>query len=45
MLIRQEIMLYKSVEEIWNILKNIVYENIEHFVPHKTLRKNSDPEY
>jgi len=31
--------------QIWNNFKNIVYENIEHFVPHKTLRKNSDPEY
>ena len=34
-----------NVEEIWNNLKNIVYESIEHFVPHKTLRKNSDPKY
>ena len=34
-----------SVEEIWNNLKNIVYEGIERFVPHKILRKNSDPEY
>jgi len=34
-----------NVEEIWNNLKNIVYESIEHFVPHKTLRKNSNPEY
>jgi len=33
------------MEEIWNNLKNIVYESIERFVPHKTLRKNSDPEY
>ena len=33
------------MEEIWNNLKNIVYESIECFVPHKTLRKNSDPEY
>jgi len=33
------------VKEIWNNLKNIVYESIEHFVPNKTLRKNSDPEY
>ena len=24
---------------------NIVYESMERFVPHKTLRKNSDPEY
>jgi len=34
-----------NVEEIWNNFKNIVYESIERFVPHKTLRKNSDPEY
>ena len=33
-----------NVEEIWNNLKNIVYESIECFVPHKTLRKNLDPE-
>jgi hypothetical protein len=33
------------VEEIWNNFKNIVYEFIEHFVPRKILRKNSDPEY
>jgi len=33
------------VEEIWNNLRNIVYESIEGFVPYKTLRKNSDPEY
>jgi hypothetical protein len=35
----------KSVEEIWNNFKNIVYESIEHFVPHKKIRQNSDPEY
>ena len=35
----------KSVEEIWNTFKNIVHEGIERFVPHKILRKNSDPEY
>src|SRR5215469_12947928 len=34
-----------SVEEIWINFKNIVYESIEPFVPHKILRKNSDPEY
>jgi len=28
------------VEEIWNNLKNIVYECIERFVPRKILRKN-----
>jgi len=34
-----------NVEEIWNNFKNIVHESIECFVPHKTFRKNSDPEY
>jgi len=36
-----------NVEEIWNNFKNryIVHESIERFVPHKTLRKNSDPEH
>jgi len=33
------------VEEIWNNLKNIVYESIGRLVPHKTLTKISDPEY
>jgi len=33
-----------NVEEIWNNLKNIVYESIERFVPHEKRRKNSDPE-
>jgi hypothetical protein len=33
------------VEDIWNNLKNILYECIERFVPHKILRKNPDPEY
>jgi len=33
------------VEEIWNNFKNIVYECTERFVPHKILRKKSDPEY
>jgi hypothetical protein len=31
--------------EIWNNLKNIADQSIERFVPRKTLRKNSDPEY
>ena len=35
----------KNVEEIWKNFKHIVYEGIERFVPHKILRKNSDPEY
>ena len=34
-----------GLEEIWINFKNIVYESIERFVPHKILRKNSDPEY
>ena len=34
-----------SVEEIWNNFRNIVCESLERFVPHKILRKNSDPEY
>jgi len=34
-----------NVNEIWNNFKNIVYESIECFVSHKTLRKISDPEY
>ena len=25
--------------------KNIVHESVERFVPHKTLKINSDPEY
>jgi hypothetical protein len=33
------------VEDIWNNFKNILYECIERFVPHKILRKNPDPEY
>jgi len=32
-----------NVEEMWNNLKNIVYESIERFVPHKTLRKIRTP--
>ena len=32
-----------NVEEIWNNLKNIVYESVERFVPHKTLRKKFGP--
>ena len=34
-----------SVEQIWNNFKNIVHESVERFVPHKTLKINSDPEY
>jgi hypothetical protein len=35
----------RSVEEIWNNYKGIVFEGIECFVPHKILRNNPDPEY
>ena len=34
-----------SVQQIWNNFKNIVHESLERFVPHKTLKINSDPEY
>jgi len=34
-----------SVEEIWNIFKDIVSESIGRFVPHKILRQIPDPEY
>ena len=33
------------VEEIWKHFKEIVFESIERFVPHKILRKNPDPQY
>ena len=32
-----------GVEEIWNNFKDTVSKTIEHFVPHKILRKNPDP--
>jgi hypothetical protein len=35
----------RFVEEAWNNFKNIIFESIERFIPHKILRKNSDPEY
>jgi len=35
----------RKVEGIWNNFKNIEYESIERFVPHKIALKNSDPEY
>jgi hypothetical protein len=35
----------RSVEEVWNNFKNIILQCIEMFIPHKILRKNSDPEY
>jgi len=33
------------VEEIWKSVREIVFESIDRFVPHKILRKNPDPEY
>jgi len=33
------------VEEIWKCFKEIVFESIYSFVPHKILRKIPDPEY
>jgi len=33
------------VEEIWKSFKEIVFESIDRFVPHKILRKNPDPEF
>jgi hypothetical protein len=33
------------VEDIWNNFKNIIFESIERFVPHKNLKQNPDPEY
>jgi hypothetical protein len=33
------------VEELWNNFKNILYECIERFFPHKRLKKISDSEY
>ena len=32
------------VEEIWKRFKEIVFESIDGFAPHKILRKNPDPE-
>jgi hypothetical protein len=33
------------VEKMWKSYKEIVFESIECFVPHKILRKSLDPEY
>jgi len=33
------------VEDIWKNFKDIVFEGIERFVPHKILKPNPDPEY
>jgi hypothetical protein len=35
----------RCIEEVWTDFKNIIPENIERFIPHKILKKNSDPEY
>ena len=32
------------VEDKWNIFKDIIFERIERFVPHKILKQNPDPE-
>jgi hypothetical protein len=32
------------VEDIWKNFKDIVFEGIERFVPHKILKLNPDPE-
>jgi hypothetical protein len=34
----------KCVEEIWKNFKEILYKTLEHFVPHKLLRKNPESE-
>ena len=33
------------VEDIWKKFKDIVFEGIERFVPHKILKPNPNPEY
>ena len=33
------------VEDIWNKFKDIIFEEVERFVPHKILKRNPDPEY
>ena len=30
---------------MWDNFKSIVHESVDHFVPHKMLKINSDPEY
>jgi hypothetical protein len=34
----------RCVEVVWTNFKNIILESMERFIPHKILRKNSDPE-
>ena len=33
------------MEDIWKSVREIVFESIGRFVPHKILRKNPDPEF
>jgi hypothetical protein len=33
------------VEDIRNKFKDIIFEGVERFVPHKILKRNPDPEY
>jgi hypothetical protein len=33
------------VDDIWKNFKDVVFEVIERFVPHKILKQNPDPEY
>jgi len=33
------------VQDIWKNFKDIVFEGIERFIPHKILKPNPDPEY
>jgi len=33
------------VEDIWKSCKDIIFEGIKPYVPHKILGKNPDPEY
>jgi hypothetical protein len=33
------------VEDMWKNYKDIAFEGIERFVPHKILKRNPDPEY
>jgi len=33
------------IEDIWKNFKDIVFEGVKRFVPHKILKPNQDPEY
>ena len=35
---------WQFVEEIWENCKNVIFEGINRYVPHKTVRKNPDSE-